>query len=81
MDLLDLLSSKYMLPLGGLFTGLFILTHWGIPNFISELNIGMDSKTVSPWVVFIFFMISVTVIGSIIINEIVEIIFGFPIIG
>jgi len=81
MDLLDLLSSKYMLPIGGLFTGLFILSHWGIPNFISELSIGMNSKTISPSIVMGLFMISVVVIGLIIINEIVEIIFGFPIIG
>jgi NSS family neurotransmitter:Na+ symporter len=81
MDLLDLLSSKYMLPIGGLFTGLFILSHWGIPNFISELSIGMNSKTISPSIVMSLFMISVVVIGLIIINEIVEIIFGFPIIG
>jgi NSS family neurotransmitter:Na+ symporter len=81
MDLLDSLSSKYMLPIGGLLTGLFILIHWGIPNFIAELHIGMDNKTVQPSVVFILFMISVTVIGSIIVNEIVEIIFGYPIIG
>ena len=81
MDLLDSISSKYMLPIGGLLTGLFILIRWGIPNFLSELRIGMNDRTVSPSIVFILFMISVAVIGSIIINEIVEIIFGFPIIG
>ena len=81
MDLLDSISSKYMLPIGGLLTGLFILVHWGIPNFISELSIGMNNKTVSPSIVFILFMISIAVIGTIIINEIVEIIFGFPIVG
>ena len=32
-DFLDYLSSKYMLPIGGFFTALFILSKWGVKNF------------------------------------------------
>ena len=81
MDILDIISSKYMLPIGGLLTGLFVLFKWGVKNLILELNIGMDNKIISNQLVTIFFIISVTVVGFIIVNELKEIITGIPFIG
>ena len=43
-DFLDYLSSKYMLPIGGMLTALFILKKWGINEFSSELMVGMGIK-------------------------------------
>ncbi len=79
MDMLDIISSKYMLPIGGFLTGLFILFKWGVHNLISEINIGSYNKITQ--IVSIFFIISLSVIGFIILNEIKEFITGIPFIG
>ena len=36
-DLLDKVSTKYMLPVGGLLTAIFVLVRWGIPSFMAEM--------------------------------------------
>ena len=41
-DVLDYLSSKYMLPIGGLLTAVFVLYKWGVSEFIRDLSKGMD---------------------------------------
>ena len=81
MDMLDIISSKYMLPIGGLLTGLFILFRWGVPNLILELNVGMDNKINSVQLISILFIISVIVVGFIIVNELKDIITGIPFVG
>ena len=81
MDLLDIISSKYMLPIGGLFTGLFVLIKWGVPKFLDELNVGIENKLTSNTIVITFFMISIIVVGFIILNEIIEVVLGSPIIS
>ena len=80
-DFLDYLSSKYMLPIGGMFTALFILLKWGVDDFIGELVTGMKNKNVDPFLVKVLFIISALVVGFIISNEIIEIITGNPIVG
>ena len=80
-DFLDYLSSKYMLPLGGMLTALFILLKWGVGDFVQELKIGMKDKRIDPLWFNVLFIISALVVGFIITNEIIEIITGSPIIG
>ena len=81
MDLLDIISSKYMLPIGGLFTGLFVLIKWGVPKFLDELNVGIEKKLTSNNIIITFFLISIIVVGFIILNEIIEVVLGSPIIS
>ncbi|MEE9466428.1 MAG: sodium-dependent transporter, partial [Candidatus Neomarinimicrobiota bacterium] len=40
MDLIDKASSKYMLPLGGMLTAVFVLVRWGISRFVDEMHVG-----------------------------------------
>ena len=80
-DFLDYLSSKYMLPIGGMLTALFILLKWGVSDFVQELKIGMENKRIDPLWFKVLFIISALVVGFIITNEIIEIITGSPIIG
>ena len=80
-DFLDYLSSKYLLPIGGMLTGVFVLVRWGIPNFISEMVVGMKNPKVNATFVRILFLVSATVVGFILINEIIATITGTPIIG
>ena len=80
-DFLDYLSSKYMLPIGGMLTALFILIRWGVGDFIKELVIGMENKNIEPNLVTILFIISALVVGFIITNELIAIFSGNPIIG
>ena len=80
-DFLDYLSSKYMLPIGGMLTALFILLKWGVGDFVQELKIGMEDKRIDPLWFKVLFIISALVVGFIITNEIIEIITGSPIIG
>ena len=80
-DVMDYLSSKYMLPIGGMLTAVFVLYRWGIPNFVAEMVVGMDNQNVNPVFVRILFAISATVVGFILLNEIIASITGTPIIG
>jgi len=80
-DVMDYLSSKYMLPIGGMLTAVFVLYRWSIPNFVAEMVVGMDNQNVNPVFVRILFAISATVVGFILLNEIIASITGTPIIG
>jgi NSS family neurotransmitter:Na+ symporter len=80
-DVMDYLSSKYMLPIGGMLTAVFVLYRWGIPNFIDEMAVGMDNQNVNAVFVRILFVVSATVVGFILLNEIIASITGTPIIG
>lgn len=80
-DVMDYLSSKYMLPIGGMLTGVFVLYRWGISNFIAEMAVGMDNQNVNPVFVRILFAVSATVVGFILLNEIIASITGTPIFG
>ena len=79
-DFLDELSSKYMLPIGGALTAIFILSKWGLEPFINELKIGMESakldwnlvKSISN----ILFIVSTIFVGLILLNEVFVLLFG-----
>ena len=67
---MDYLSSKYMLPIGGMLTALFVLFHWGVPNFIDELYMGIPRKKIDSRIAVILLLVSAMVVGFIILNEI-----------
>jgi len=80
-DFMDYLSSKYMLPIGGMLTALFVLFHWGVPNFIDELYMGIPRKKIDSRIVVILLLVSAMVVGFIILNEIIAKITGTAVIG
>ncbi|MCH8069167.1 MAG: sodium-dependent transporter [Candidatus Marinimicrobia bacterium] len=80
-DFLDYASSKYMLPIGGMLTAIFILYRWGIPKFLEETREGQKGKGLPDIVVKILFFIAIVVVFFIIANEIVEVFTGSPLIG
>ena len=70
-----------MLPVGGLFTALFILKEWSVKSFVEELGqkiFGLDKDV---FIFKIFFIISASLIGFILINEIILELTGSAIIG
>ena len=80
-DFMDYLSSKYMLPIGGMLTALFVLFHWGVPNFIDELYMGIPRKKIDSRIAVILLLVSAMVVGFIILNEIIAKITGTAVIG
>ena len=80
-DFMDELSSKYMLPIGGLFTALFILKEWSVKSFVEELGQKIFSLDKDVLIFKIFFIISASMIGFILINEIVLELTGSAILG
>ena len=80
-DFMDYLSSKYMLPIGGMLTALFVLFHWGVPNFIDELYMGIPSKKMDSRIAVILLLVSAMVVGFIILNEIIAKITGTAVVG
>ena len=80
-DFMDELSSKYMLPIGGLFTALFILKEWTVKSFVKELGQKIFSFNKDVLMFKIFFIISAILIGFILINEIILELTGNAILG
>lgn len=58
-DFLDVLTSYYLLPLGGLFGALFIGFVWGVPNAVKEIKIGSKFVTEKLWSVLIKFVVPI----------------------
>ena len=81
MDFMDYLSSKYMLPIGGMLMAIFIIKRWTVDEFVKELHTGMNSTKISSQLVTILLSIGASIIGFIILNEIFDKLLGFPIIG
>ena len=75
-DFMDYLSSKYMLPIGGMFMAIFILYRWGVPSFVSELEVGIKDYRIDHRIVGVLLYISASVVGFIILNEIADMIIG-----
>ena len=73
---MDYLSSKYMLPIGGMFMAIFILYRWGVPSFVSELEVGIKDYRIDHRIVGVLLYISASVVGFIILNEIADMIIG-----
>ena len=80
-DFLDNLSSKYMLPIGGMFTALFILNKWGVNNFILEINQKILGEEKDTMLIKTLCALSGLVVFFILINELVSTITGKAIIG
>ncbi|MBH10115.1 MAG: sodium-dependent transporter [Candidatus Marinimicrobia bacterium] len=80
-DFMDYLSSKYMLPIGGMLTAIFVVFQWGIPNFLDEFQKGAKGKKINSNIVRVLLLISALVVGFIILNEIIAKISGKAIIG
>jgi SNF family Na+-dependent transporter len=77
---MDYLSSKYMLPIGGMLTAIFVLKKWGVNRFMEELKQGMDKIALSKEMITVIFGIAATVVGFIILNEVIDVIFGIKLI-
>ena len=79
-DFMDELSSKYMLPIGGALTAIFILYKWGVEAFLDEIKIGMERikidwelvKTISNTL----FIVSALIVCLIILNEVSDLVLG-----
>lgn len=52
-DLLDVITSYYLLPIGGLLMAIFIGFVWGLPNAVKEIKIGSTFPTEKLWSVLI----------------------------
>ena len=71
MDLLDKASSKYMLPLGGMLTAIFVLVRWGIVRFMDEIKAGAAWFQLHRWAVTTIFTIAGSVVAYIFVRELV----------
>ena len=80
-DFMDEISSKYMLPLGGMLTAVFILFKWGVPSFLDEFYLGTTKRLFSETTVKILYFIASSVVGFIILNELIGYFTGTPLIG
>jgi hypothetical protein len=60
---------------------IFILKTWTVDEFLREVHVGMNSKKISTQLITILLSIGALVIAFIILNEVVEKLFGLPIIG
>ncbi len=79
-DFMDELSSKYMLPIGGALTAIFILNKWGVGAFLDEVKIGMESIKID-WklvktITNSLFIVSALIVCLIILNEVSDLVFG-----
>ena len=80
-DLMDELSSKYMLPIGGLLVSLFIIFEFKISNFIDEIKKNNSFLRLNKTFTLFIFTISSIVVGYILINEVYFLITGSSLIG
>tara|TARA_B100001540_G_scaffold154536_1_gene136720 strand:+ start:1348 stop:2724 length:1377 start_codon:yes stop_codon:yes gene_type:complete len=69
-DAMDYLSSKYMLPIGGMLTAIFIISKWGIKDYMIELKTGMNDTILKEGTVKVFLIIAASIVAFIIFNEI-----------
>ena len=80
-DVMDSLSSKYMMPLGGMLTALFVILKWGVPSFIAEVGISIVDKSRDRIIVTLLLIIASSVAGFFLLNELIEALTGSAIIG
>lgn len=60
-DFLDVVTSYYLLPLGGLLSALFIGFVWGVPNAVKEIKTGGNFRTEKLWSVLIKYIVPILV--------------------
>lgn len=81
-DFLDYASSKYMLPIGGMLTAIFIMRKWGVSLFLTELHQGIGGKFRIPVrAALILLSIAAFVVFMIILNEIWATLTGHPLVS
>ena len=80
-DAMDFLSSKYMLPIGGMLTAIFIIKKWGMKDYMVELKKGMGNANLREGVVKTFLLVAASIVAFIILNEIYFSISGKALIG
>lgn len=68
--LLNAVSYKYMLPIGGFLTAVFVVIRWGVPQFIEELKTGISWPRVPAPVVTAFFVVAGLVVAYILLSEV-----------
>jgi len=71
-DLLDSVSSKYLLPVGGLMTALFVLFKWGVRSFTDEMKQGGKWFKVPSKLVLGLFITASLVVAYILFEEIIN---------
>ena len=79
-DFLDELSSKYMLPVGGALTALFILSKWSVKTFLDEIMVGVQTQKLDKGLLLnllkVLLIVSASIVGLIILNELFELLLG-----
>ena len=79
-DFLDELSSKYMLPIGGALTAVFILNKWSVNTFLDEILTGVQEKHLNRGLLInvlkVLLVVSSLIVGLIILNELSDLLFG-----
>lgn len=73
--LMDNLSSKYMLPIGGFLTAVFVLARWGVPEFLRELQTGAAHMKIPLLPAKAVFGFAGLVVAYILLDEIIDAIF------
>ena len=68
-DVMDNLSSKYMLPIGGMMTAIFVLVKWKIPGYLEELSTGVNGYAINAGLIKGTLIFAASVVAFIIINE------------
>ena len=68
--LLNTLSYKYMLPIGGFFIALFVVVRWGVSKFIKEIQNGSTRYNLPIPIVAALFIIAGLVVAYILLSEV-----------
>ena len=74
-SLMDNMSSKYMLPIGGFLTAVFVLTRWGVPEFLKELQTGAAGIKIPLTPAKAVFGFAGLVVAYILLDEVISVIF------
>ena len=79
-DVMDNLSGKYMLPIGGMLTAIFVIRKLGINSYMNELAVGANNN-LNPNIIKTFLMIAAAVVAFIIFNEFYALFTGKALVG
>tara|TARA_S200000501_G_C20810866_1_gene738307 strand:- start:148 stop:1542 length:1395 start_codon:yes stop_codon:yes gene_type:complete len=80
-DVMDNLSGKYMLPIGGMLTAIFVIKKLGINNYMTELAVGSKNNNLNPSIIKAFLMVAAAVVAFIIFNEFYALFTGKALVG
>ena len=80
-DVMDNLSGKYMLPIGGMLTALFVINKMGMKDYIYELSVGSVNQNINPSIIKGFLIVAAAVVAFIIFNEFYALLSGKALVG